>query len=88
MTRDPIVIGPEALVTEAELLLRTYRVSGLPVVDNGELVGVIAGPNSRASTLLSAATNTPRTAIGPDGTRIGDGRHSWRRVYLENIACG
>jgi CBS domain-containing protein len=42
MTLDPIVIGPEALVTEAERLLKTYRVTGLPVVDNGELVGVIS----------------------------------------------
>lgn len=42
MTLDPIVIGPEALITEAEQLLKTYRVTGLPVVDNGELVGVIS----------------------------------------------
>lgn len=42
MTLDPIVIGPEAPVTEAERLLRTYRVTGLPVVDNGELVGVLS----------------------------------------------
>lgn len=42
MTLDPVVIGPEAPVTEAELQLKTYRISGLPVVDNGELVGVIS----------------------------------------------
>jgi hypothetical protein len=42
----------------------------------------------RASMLLNAATNKRRTAIGPDGTRNGDGRHSSRRVCRENIACG
>ena len=42
MTLDPIVIGPEAPVSEAERLLKTYRVSGLPVVEEGEVVGVIS----------------------------------------------
>jgi CBS domain-containing protein len=42
MTVDPIVIGPEAPVSEAERLLKTYRVSGLPVVEGGEVIGVIS----------------------------------------------
>ena len=42
MTLDPIVIGPEASVSEAERLLKTYRVSGLPVVEEGEVIGVIS----------------------------------------------
>jgi CBS domain-containing protein len=42
MTLDPIVIGPEAPVSEAERLLKTYRVSGLPVVEGGEVIGVIS----------------------------------------------
>lgn len=42
MTLDPIVIGPEAPVSEAERLLKTYRVSGLPVVEAGEGIGVIS----------------------------------------------
>jgi IMP dehydrogenase len=42
MSIDPITIGPEASATEAEEVLKTYRVGGLPVVDGGELVGVIS----------------------------------------------
>lgn len=42
MTADPITIAPEAQALEAERLLKTYRVSGLPVVDGRELVGVIS----------------------------------------------
>lgn len=42
MSLDPIVVGPDALATEAERLLKTYRVSGLPVVADGELLGVIS----------------------------------------------
>lgn len=52
MTVDPIVVTAGALATEAERLLKTYRVSGLPVVENGHLVGVIS-----ASDLLVARSS-------------------------------
>lgn len=42
MSIDPITIGPEASAGEAETLLKTYRVSGLPVVEGGEVIGVIS----------------------------------------------
>lgn len=42
MTLDPITIEPGASASEAETLMKTYRVSGLPVVDRGELAGVIS----------------------------------------------
>lgn len=42
MSMDPVTIGPEARASEAETLLKTYRVSGLPVTANGQLVGVIS----------------------------------------------
>ena len=43
MTIDPVVIGADASIAEAEELLRINRISGLPVVDlNRRLVGVIS----------------------------------------------
>ena len=43
MTIDPVVVADDAPIEEAERLMRTYRVSGLPVVDaHGSLVGVIS----------------------------------------------
>jgi CBS domain-containing protein len=42
MTIDPVVIGPEAPASEAERLLKTYRVSGLPVVSDDATVGVVS----------------------------------------------
>lgn len=42
MTLDPITIEPEASASEAETLMKTYRVSGLPVVERGQLTGVIS----------------------------------------------
>ncbi len=57
MTVDPVVIEPDATVHEAELLLKTYRISGLPVTDGGVVVGVISQTdllNARSSELIGA----------------------------------
>jgi CBS domain-containing protein len=43
MTVEPIVVAYDALIEEAERLIRDHHVSGLPVVDqDGALVGVIS----------------------------------------------
>lgn len=43
MTIDPVVVQADASLDEAEELLRSYRIHGLPVVDDrGALVGVIS----------------------------------------------
>jgi predicted transcriptional regulator len=41
MTAKPVVIGSDAAIDEAARVLRTYKVGGLPVLDDGALVGII-----------------------------------------------
>jgi predicted transcriptional regulator len=41
MTKDVITISPDASLKEAGQMLKTKRISGLPVVENGNIVGVI-----------------------------------------------
>lgn len=64
MSIDPVTVAPDAPVAEAEALLRTYRISGLPVVDHGELIGVVSQTDlltAHASELISA--NWPRLRV-------------------------
>ena len=56
MSIDPVVIEPSALVSEAETLLKTHRISGMPVVADGVTVGVISQTDiviARSSVLSS-----------------------------------
>ncbi|HET6746261.1 MAG TPA: CBS domain-containing protein [Candidatus Limnocylindria bacterium] len=56
MTIDPVVIDVDAPASEAEQLLKTYRVTGLPVVHLGLTVGVISQADlmiARSSELIS-----------------------------------
>lgn len=41
MTVDPVTIDPDATVEEAALLMRDLHISGLPVVQNGKIVGIV-----------------------------------------------
>ncbi len=42
MTRDPITVGPECLMSELREILRVKRISGVPVLQDGELAGIIS----------------------------------------------
>jgi CBS domain-containing protein len=57
MTMKPVVIDAEAPASEAERLLKTHRVSGLPVTEGGTTVGVISQTDlltARSSGMISA----------------------------------
>jgi CBS domain-containing protein len=57
MSLDPIVIGSDQPAADAERLLKTYRVGGLPVVEGGDLVGVISQADlmvARSSEMIGA----------------------------------
>ena len=45
MTPDPVTVSPDTLIEEAAVLMREYVVSGLPVLDDGKLVGIITETN-------------------------------------------
>ncbi|HUO04135.1 MAG TPA: CBS domain-containing protein [Candidatus Binataceae bacterium] len=41
MTQNPVYASPLDSIEHAATLMRTYRIGSLPVVDDGELVGII-----------------------------------------------
>lgn len=41
MTRNPVTVGPETPIEEAALILNRRRIGCLPVVRDGELIGII-----------------------------------------------
>jgi len=41
MTPDPLIIEPDATIAEAARLMRDHKVGGLPVMTDGQLVGIV-----------------------------------------------
>ena len=45
--RDPFTVGPDTTIGEVLRLTRARNISGVPVVDNGQLVGIVTGRDMR-----------------------------------------
>ena len=64
--KDPITVPPTMTVREVLALTRSYRISGLPVVDNGVVVGIVTNRDTRFETNLDQAVRaimTPRERL-------------------------
>jgi CBS domain-containing protein len=69
MTIDPITISADAAIEDAQRVLRLNHVTGLPVIDDGELVGVISQTDLIlvGSPFIEAALRNR-----PNGLRVGE----------------
>ena len=47
MIRDPITLGPNRTVREAQDLMARFQISGVPIVDGGKLAGILTNRDLR-----------------------------------------
>ncbi|MGH7824469.1 MAG: IMP dehydrogenase, partial [Candidatus Binatia bacterium] len=47
MISDPITVAPQQKISEAREIMQQYRISGLPVTENGRLVGILTNRDLR-----------------------------------------
>jgi len=57
MTRDPVTVSPDTTMAELREILRQHRISGAPVVADGQMVGIIS-----LEDLIKALANGAMTA--------------------------
>ena len=50
MIVDPITLGPQDLISSALQLMEEFRISGIPITENGRLVGIITNRDLRFET--------------------------------------
>ncbi|MDP2822930.1 MAG: IMP dehydrogenase [Sulfuritalea sp.] len=94
--KDPITVPPTMTVREVLALTRSYRISGLPVVDNGVVVGIVTNRDTRFETNLDQAVRaimTPRERLITviEGTSAEEAKalmhkHRLERVLVVNAA--
>lgn len=59
--RDPITVPPTMTIGEVLALTRAHHISGVPVTDRGELVGIVTGRDLRFETRMDAPVSTIMT---------------------------
>ncbi|MBW1887029.1 MAG: IMP dehydrogenase [Deltaproteobacteria bacterium] len=71
MIIDPITIEPERKIHEVLDIMSKYRISGVPVVKGGNLVGIITNRDLRFSTNLDEAVETVMTKENLATAKVG-----------------
>lgn len=64
MIVDPITLSPDATLSEAEGLMARYHISGIPITDDGRLVGILTNRDIRFATEYSRPVKEFMTSEG------------------------
>jgi IMP dehydrogenase len=94
VVKDPITIPPTMTVREVLALTRIHKISGLPVVDNGKVIGIVTNRGLRFETRLGETIGnimTPRERLvtvkegaGLDEAKALMHKHRLERVLVIN----
>ena len=78
MIVDPITLGPNATVRQAVDLMERYHISGVPITENGKLVGILTNRDIRFEENLDQPVNNVMTKEGlitvPVGTTLEEAK--------------
>lgn len=88
--KDPITIPPTMTVREVLNLTRTHRISGLPVVQGGKVVGIVTNRDLRFETNLDqsvGAMMTPRERLitVKEGSSLEEAKALMHKHRLERV---
>jgi IMP dehydrogenase len=89
MIVDPVTVEPEQKIADALALMRQFRISGVPVVKNGKLVGILTNRDLRFETRfdlpVSSAMTRENLVTVPVGTTLEDAEEILHRHRIEKL---
>ena len=90
IVKDPITIKPEMTVGEVIRLVREKKVSGLPVIEHGKVVGIVTNRDLRFESRLDAPVRsimTPRERLVTvkEGAALEEARELMHAHRLERV---
>jgi IMP dehydrogenase len=90
VVKDPITIPPEMTVRQVDALTRQYRISGLPVVEQGRVVGIVTNRDLRFETNLdqpvrNIMTPKDRLVTVKEGASLEEAMELLHKYRLERV---
>ena len=89
MIVDPITLGPNATVRQAVDLMERYHISGVPITENGKLVGILTNRDIRFEENLDQPVQNVMTKEGlitvPVGTTLEEAKDILRHHRIEKV---
>src|SRR5919197_507108 len=89
MIVDPVTLPPDASVADALALMERYRISGVPIVEGGRLVGILTNRDLRFEDDVLQPVSNLMTARGlvtaPVGTTLAQAEAILHRHKIEKL---
>ena len=89
MIVDPITMGPDQSVREALNIMEKYRISGIPITQNGRLVGILTNRDLRFETdvqkKVSELMTRDHLVTVPEGTTLDAAKERLHRHRIEKL---
>jgi IMP dehydrogenase len=89
MIVDPITLHPDDTLGDAETIMSRYHISGLPVTDNGKLVGILTNRDVRFATQREAPVREYMTwqklVTAPVGTSLEEAKAILHQHRIEKL---
>ncbi len=86
---NPFFLAPGHTLAEANELCAKYRISGVPICDNGKLIGIITNRDMKFETDMSQLIDNVMTKEGlvtaPEGTTLEEAREILRKHKIEKL---
>src|SRR6266513_2591854 len=89
MIVDPVTIPPDKKISDALEVMRRYRISGVPVTQNGKLVGILTNRDLRVETRtdvpISEVMTKENLITVPVGTTLDEAEEILHRHRVEKL---
>ena len=89
MITDPITLEPSALLSEALAAMKRFHISGIPITEQGKLVGILTNRDIRFETRfdrpVSELMTRERLITVPVGTTLEQAADSLHRYKIEKL---
>jgi IMP dehydrogenase len=89
MIVDPVTVSPQSRISDAQEIMKKYKISGVPVTCNGKLVGILTNRDLRFETRFDLAVEKVMTKENlitvPVGTTLKDAEEILHRHRVEKL---
>lgn len=86
---NPFFLGPKNTLADADELMAKYKISGVPIVENGKLVGIITNRDMKFeddfSQLIENVMTKDNLITAREGTTLEEAKQILRRHKIEKL---
>ncbi len=86
---NPFFLGPRHTLADADELMAKYKISGVPIVENGKLIGIITNRDMKfqddMSQLIGEVMTKENLITAKEGTTLEEAKQILRRHKIEKL---